>query len=384
MYELTQEHIMLRNMVRDLAQNKVAPRAAEIDEKAEWPWDIADALASADLFGLPFPEQYGGTGTDLLSLVIVVEELAKVCASTALMIGGQGLGSFPIAIAGTEEQKQRWFPKLASGQHLAAFALTEPGAGSDPAHMSTRAVRDGDSYVLNGQKIFITHAGVAHIYTVFATVDPAKGSRGQACFVVEKGTPGFSVGKMESKMGIRASPTGELIFEDCRVPIENLLGKEGDAFKIAMQTLDKSRPAVAAQALGIAQGATDFAARYATERVQFGQPIAQFQGIQFMLADMETKTAAARELVYKAATLVQKGDREASKYSAMCKLFASDVAMEVTTNAVQILGGYGYTKEYPVERMMRDAKITQIYEGTNQIQRLVVARAMLSRFDRLS
>jgi len=382
MYDLTEEHIMLRNMVRDLAQHKIAPRAAEVDEKAEWPWDIVQALAAADLFGLPFPEKYGGTGTDLLSFVIVIEELCKVCASTGLMIAVQGLGSFPIAIAGSEEQKERWFPRLARGEHIAAFGLTEPGAGSDAAAIQTRAVRDGDSYILNGQKNFISHAGVAHIYTVFASTDPSKGPRGIAAFVVEKGTPGFEIGKLEHKMGIRGSPTGELLFEDCRIPASNLLGKEGDGFKIAMQTLDKSRPGIAAQALGIAQGAIDFAAKYATERIQFGQPIAQFQGIQFMIADMETQVAAARELVYKAACLLERGDREATKYSAMCKMFASDVAMQVTTDAVQILGGYGYIKDYPVERMMRDAKITQIYEGTNQIQRLVVARAVLGKYER--
>jgi alkylation response protein AidB-like acyl-CoA dehydrogenase len=382
MYELTEEHIMLRNMVREIAQEKVAPRAAEIDEKAEWPWDIVEVLAAADLFGLPFPEQYGGTGTDLLSFLIVIEELSKACASTGLMIAVQGLGSFPIVIAGSDEQKQRWFPRLAKGEHIAAFGLTEPGAGSDAGGIRTRAVRDGDSYILNGQKNFISHAGVAHIYTVFAAVDPSKGARGQAAFVVEKDTPGFTIGKMEHKMGIRASPTGELIFEDCRIPASNLLGKEGEGFKIAMQTLDKSRPGIAAQALGIAQGAIDFAAKYATERTQFGQPISNFQGIQFMIADMETKVAAARELVYKAGCLLERGDREATKYSAMCKMFASDVAMEVTTDAVQVLGGYGYIKEYPVERMMRDAKITQIYEGTNQVQRLVVARSVFSKYER--
>ncbi|TAK36066.1 MAG: acyl-CoA dehydrogenase [Chloroflexota bacterium] len=382
MYQLTEDHIMLRNMVRDLAQDKVAPRAAEIDEKAEWPWDIVEALRSADLFGLPFPEQYGGTGTDLLSFIIVIEELCKVCASTGLMIAVQGLGSFPIVIAGNEEQKQRFFPKLASGEHIAAFGLTEPGAGSDAAGTKTRAVRHGDEYLLNGQKNFITHASVASIYTVFASTDPSKGTKGISAFVVESDRPGFKVGKIEHKMGIRASPTGELLFEDCRIPASNLLGKEGEGFKIAMQTLDKSRPGIAAQALGIAQGAIDFAAKYATERIQFGQPISNLQGIQFMLADMETQVAAARELVYKAAVLLQKGDREATKYSAMAKMFASDVAMRVTTDAVQILGGYGYIKEYPVERMMRDAKITQIYEGTNQVQRVVVARAILSKYER--
>ena len=377
MYQLTEEQEMLRDVVRRMAVERIEPRAAEIDASGEFPWDVKDLLARQEILGLPFAEEYGGSNAGLLSLCIALEEIARVCASSSLILAVQALGSYPIVMAGTPEQKQRWLPSLASGAKIAAFGLTEPGAGSDAASIATRAVRDGDYYIVNGRKSFITHAGVADVYTVFVVTDPALGTKGISCLVVEKGTPGFSIGKIENKMGIRGSPTGELVFEDCRVPVANLLGREGGGFRIAMTTLDKSRPTVGAQAVGIGQGAVDFAVRYAKERVQFGQPIANFQGIQFMLAEMETQIAAARELVYKSACMVDADDPLMNKYSAMAKMFASDAAMRVTVDAVQIAGGAGYTKDLPVERMLRDAKITQIYEGTNQIQRLVVARHLL-------
>jgi alkylation response protein AidB-like acyl-CoA dehydrogenase len=378
--QVTEEQKMLLDMVRHLAQEKIAPRAAEIDQTAEYPWDVKEALAKLDLLGLPFPEEYGGTGSDLLTICMVIEEIAKVCATSALIIATQSLGTLPILLAGTPEQKQRFFPKLAAGEWIAAFALTEPGAGSDAAAMRTRAVRDGDSYVLNGSKHFITNAGIAYVNTVCAMTDSARGVKGISAFIVESDRPGFSVGKIEHKMGIRGSRTGELIFQDCRIPAENILGREGDGFKIAMMTLDRSRPEVGAQALGIAQGALDYACRYAKERIQFGGPIANLQAIQFMLADMAMQVEASRLLVYQAAEAVDRADKNVSMYSSMAKCFAGDTAMRVTTDAVQVLGGYGYMTEYPLERMMRDAKITQIYEGTNQIQRLVVARSLLAQY----
>jgi alkylation response protein AidB-like acyl-CoA dehydrogenase len=380
MRQLTEEQRMLLDMVRELAQERIAPRAAEIDQTAEYPWDIKDALAKQDLLALPFPEQYGGTGTDLLTICMVIEEIAKVCATSALIIATQTLGSLPISLAGTAEQKQRFFPRLSSGEWIAAFALTEPGAGSDAAGMRTRAVLDGDSYVLNGSKHFITNAGIAHVNTVVAMTDPTKGVKGLSAFIVESDRPGFSVGKIEHKMGIRGSRTGELVFSDCRIPVTNLLGKEGDGFKIAMMTLDRSRPEVGAQALGIAQGALDYACRYAKERVQFGGPISNLQAIQLMLADMAMQVEASRLLVYQAAEAVDKGDKNITMLSAMAKCFAGDTAMRVTVDALQVLGGYGYMTEYPLERMMRDAKITQIYEGTNQIQRMVIARNLLNQY----
>lgn len=380
MRELNEEQRMLLDMVREVAQEKIAPRAAAIDQAGEYPWDIKDALAKLDLLALPFPEEYGGTGTDLLTICMVIEEIAKVCATSSLIIATQSLGSLPISLAGTPEQKNRYFPRLASGEWVAAFGLTEPGAGSDAAAMRTRAVREGDEYVINGSKHFITNAGVAHVNTIFAMTDSSKGVKGISAFVVEADRPGFAVGKIEHKMGIRGSRTGELVFSDCRIPAENLLGKEGDGFKIAMMTLDRSRPEVAAQAVGIAQGAVDFACRYAKERIQFGAPISSLQAIQFMLADMATSVQAARLLVYEAAEAIDRGDKNLSILSAMAKCFAGDTAMRVTTDAVQVLGGYGYMTEYPVERMMRDAKITQIYEGTNQIQRVVIARQLLNQY----
>ncbi|MGZ4201249.1 MAG: acyl-CoA dehydrogenase family protein [Thermoleophilaceae bacterium] len=376
-YALSEEQVWFRDTVRQIAVERVAPRAAEIDEKAEYPHDLRRLLAEQDILGLPFATEYGGTGTGTLALNIAIEELAKACASTALILMVQELGSLPISLFGSEELKQRYLPRLASGEWSPAFALSEVEAGSDPGGMRTRAVRDGDEWVLSGEKNWITNLGVADFFVVFAVTNPDAGhSRGISAFVVDADLPGVSVGKLEHKMGIRGSPTGQPVFEDVRVPAGNLIGEENKGFKVAMGTLDRSRLGVAAQALGLAQGATDYAAAYAKERRQFGKPIASFQGIQFKLADMETRTAAARELLYKACAKVDRGERDLGKYSAMAKLFCSDTAMAVTTEAVQVLGGYGYVSEYPVERMMRDAKITQIYEGTNEIQRLVIARAM--------
>ncbi|HEX6779077.1 MAG TPA: acyl-CoA dehydrogenase [Ktedonobacterales bacterium] len=376
--QLADEEKMMMDVVRDLAREKVAPRAADIDASGEFPWDIKDLLAEQGILAMPFPEEYGGIGSSKLSIMMVIEELAKYCATTALILIVQNLGTLPIGLAGSAEQKRRYFPPCASGEWLAAYGLTEAGSGSDAGGMRTRAVKKGDKYILNGSKRFITNAGLAQVNTVFAITDPSKGTRGGiSAFIVEKDYPGFSLGRVEDKMGIRGSQTGELIFEDCEVPAENLLGREGDGFKIAMMTLDRSRPGIAAQAVGIAQGALDFAVNYAKERVQFNKPIADNQGLQFMLADMATKIQAARLLLYDIAERIDRNESDLSRASAMAKLFASDVAMEVTTNAVQILGGYGYIKEYPVERMMRDAKITQIYEGTNQIQRVVIARDLL-------
>jgi len=377
LYALPQEHIDFRDAIRQIVTERVAPRAAEIDARAEYPQDLRELFAEHDLFGLPFEVEYGGTGTGTLMLNIAIEEVAKACASTALMLMVQELGTLPIRRYGTDELKQRFLPKCASGEWTPAFALSEPDAGSDPGGMRTKAVRDGDDWVIDGTKNWITNLGVADFYVVFAVTDPDAGhSRGISAFVVEADRPGFSVGKLEHKMGIRGSPTGQPIFDSVRVPASNLVGEVDQGFKVALGTLDHSRLGVAAQGLGLAQGATDYAAAYAKERQQFGKPIASFQGIQFKLADMETRTAAARELLYQACAKVDRGDADIGKYSAMAKLFCSDTAMAVTVEAVQVLGGYGYVSEYPVERMMRDAKITQIYEGTNEIQRLVIARAL--------
>ena len=376
-YDIPEEFEDFRETIRTMVVEKVAPRAQEIDEKAEYPRDVRELFASHDLMGLPFSEEYGGTGTGTLMLSIAIEEVAKACASSALILMIQELGTLPLNLFGTDEQKQRFLPKCASGEWSPAFALSEPDAGSDPGGMRTKAVRDGDEWVIDGTKNWITNLGVADFYICFAVTDPDQGhSAGISAFVVEADRPGFSVGKLEKKMGIKGSPTGQPIFDNVRVPAENLIGQENGGFKVAMATLDRSRLGVAAQAVGLAQGATDYAANYAKERRQFGKPIASFQGIQFKLADMESRTAAARELLYRAASKVDAGAKDMGKYSAMAKLIASDTAMAVTTEAVQVLGGYGYVNEYPVERMMRDAKITQIYEGTNEIQRLVIARTM--------
>src|SRR5829696_815079 len=376
-YTLPQDFIDFRETIRKMVVARVSPRAAEIDANAEYPRDIRELFASHDLMGLPFDAEHGGTGTGTLMLNMAVEEVAKACASSALILMIQELGTLPIRLFGTDEQKQRFLPKCASGEWSPAFALSEPDAGSDPGGMRTRAVRDGSDWVIEGTKNWITNLGIADFYICFAVTDPDAGhSHGISAFIVEADRPGFAVGKLEHKMGIRGSPTGQPIFDGVRVPADNLIGEENGGFKVAMGTLDRSRLGVAAQAVGIAQGATDYAAAYAQERQQFGKPIAAFQGIQFKLADMESKTAAARELLYRACSKIDAGDADMGKYSAMAKLIASDTAMAVTVEAVQVLGGYGYVNEYPVERMMRDAKITQIYEGTNEIQRLVIARSL--------
>jgi alkylation response protein AidB-like acyl-CoA dehydrogenase len=376
---LSEEQREIRELVRTLARDRVAPRAAEIDKSAEFPWDMVELLREHELFGLPFEEEHGGTGTGALMVLVAIEELSKVCATTGLLLAVQELGSLGLRLAGTDEQKARYLPRLASGEWLPAYALTEPGSGSDSAAMRSEARREGDEYVLNGSKRFITNAGVAELYTVFAKTDPEAGHAGISAFVVEASTPGFEVGRIEPKMGIKGSTTGEIFFDGCRVPAENLLGEEGEGFRIAMRILDRSRPGIGAQGLGLAQGATDYALEYARSRETMGKPIAEHQLIAATLADMETKCEVARGLLYKCGQLIDEGadGPELTKISAMSKLFCTDVAMEVTTDAVQILGGYGYIQEYPVERMMRDAKITQIYEGTNQIQRLVIAREML-------
>jgi alkylation response protein AidB-like acyl-CoA dehydrogenase len=376
-YALPEEFRDFQETIRKIVVERVAPRAAEIDERAEYPRDLRELFAEHDLFGLPFDTEHGGTGTGTLMLNIAVEEVAKACASSALMLMIQELGTLPIKLFGTDEQKQRLLPRCASGEWSPAFALSEPDAGSDPGGMRTRARKDGSEWVIDGAKNWITNLGVADFYIVFCVTDPEAGhSHGISAFLVEADRPGFSVGKLEHKMGIRGSPTGQPVFDGVRVPEENLIGDENAGFRVAMSTLDRSRLGVAAQAVGIAQGATDYAAAYAKQRQQFGKPIASFQGIQFKLADMESRTAAARELLYRACAKVDAGERDMGKYSSMAKLVASDNAMWVTTEAVQVLGGYGYVSEYPVERMMRVAKITQIYEGTNEIQRLVIARTL--------
>jgi alkylation response protein AidB-like acyl-CoA dehydrogenase len=376
----SEEEALILASVRELVAEKVAPRAAEIDETGEFPWDIKELFASNDLLGIPIPSEYGGLGGTFLTYVKVVEEIAKACASSSLIVAVQELGMLPIMIAGREEQKRQFLPKIASGEHLAAYALTEVSSGSDAlGSMRTRAVRDGEHYVLNGQKIWITNGSVADVVCVFAVTDPVAGSRGVSAFVVEKNAPGFKVGNKEKKMGIRGSPTVELVFDDCRVPVANRLGEEGEGFKIAMRVLDKSRPGIAAQALGIAAGALDYATNYAKERIAFGKPIGQHQGVGFMLADMKTEVEAARLLLYEAARRCDEGGPDVTLWAAMAKLRCGDVAMSVTTDAVQVLGGFGYSADYPVERMMRDAKITQIYEGTQQIQRLVISRALVGK-----
>ena len=376
---LTEEQREIRDLVRQLARERIAPRAAEIDESHEFPWDVVELFRENDLFGLFFDEQYGGLGTGTLLSLVAIEEVSKVCATSGLILAVQELGSLGLKLAGDDEQKTRYLPRLASGEWLCAYALTESGSGSDSAAMRSSARREGDDYVLNGSKGFITNAGVAQLYTVFAKTDPEADHSGISAFVVEADTPGFEVARVEPKMGIKGSTTGELVFEEVLVPAGNLLGAEGDGFKIAMRILDRSRPGVAAQGLGLAQGATDYALEYAKTRETMGRPIAQHQLVAAMLADMETKCEAARGLLYKFGAAVDEGiaGSELTKLSAMTKLYCTDVAMEVTTDAVQVLGGYGYISEYPLERMMRDAKITQIYEGTNQIQRLVIAREML-------
>jgi alkylation response protein AidB-like acyl-CoA dehydrogenase len=374
-YALPPHIVEFRDVIRQIVKEKVEPRAAEIDETGEYPWDVREIFAEHDLMGLPFPGEYGGTGTGTLMLNIAIEEVARACASSALILMVHELGTLPIQLAGTDEQKRRFLPRCASGEWTAAFALSEPEAGSDPASMRTTAVRDGDEWVINGTKNWISNAGIADFYVVFAVTDPE--NRRITAFIVEKDRPGFSIGGYEKKLGIRGSPTGSPVFENVRVPAENLIGTEGKGLSLALATLERTRLGAAAQAVGIAQGATDYAAAYARERQAFGKPINQLQAIQFKLADMETGTAAARELLYKACAMADRNEPGLGKWSSMAKLFASDNAMRVTVEAVQVLGGFGYVKDYPVERMMRDAKITQIYEGTNEIQRVVIARSML-------
>ncbi len=376
---LSEEQLEIRDLVRTIARERIAPRAAEIDLSHEFPWDVVELFREHGIFGLFFAEEHGGTGTGTLLSLVAIEEVSKVCATSGLILAVQELGSLGLKLAGSEEQQERFLPRLASGGILPAYALTEAGSGSDSAAMRTTARREGDEYVLDGSKRFITNASVADVYTVFAKTDPDARHAGISAFVVESGTPGFEVARLEPKMGISGSTTGELTFDGARVPAANLLGEEGEGFKIAMRILDRSRPGVAAQGLGIAQGATDYALEYARTRETMGKPIAEHQLVAAKLADMETRTEAARGLLYRFGRMVDEGaaDAELTKASAMAKLACTDAAMWVTTEAVQVLGGYGYIKEYPVERMMRDAKITQIYEGTNEIQRLVIAREML-------
>jgi alkylation response protein AidB-like acyl-CoA dehydrogenase len=376
-YQLTEEQRMLRQAVRDLADNKIAPRAAEVDETGEFPWDVHDALAQAGFTAVHIPEQYGGAGADAISACIVTEEVARACAASALIPAVNKLGSQPVILSGSEELKQWALPPVAAGEAMFSYALSEREAGSDAAAMRTRAVRDGDHWVLNGTKCWITNAGVSTFYTVMAVTDPEKGPNGISAFVVHKDDPGFSVGAKERKLGIKGSPTCEIYFEDCTIPAERIVGEPGTGFKTALRTLDHTRLAIGAQALGIAQGALDAAVGYVKERHQFGQRIADFQGIQFMLADMAMRIEAARHLVYAAAARAERDEPNLTFTSSAAKVFASDTAMAVTTDAVQLFGGYGYTRDFPVERMMRDAKITQIYEGTNQINRMVMARNLL-------
>ena len=376
-YFLNEQQQTIKELCHKIGVEKIKPVRAEYDESGKFPWDIVKVLGETDICGVYIPEAFGGLGGGIMEMVIATEELSRFCGGIALAFAATGLGTFPILLFGTEEQKKKYLPDIASGKKLAAFALTESSAGSDAGAIRATATRDGDHYKLNGTKQWITNGGEAETYTVIALTDKSKGARGATAFVVEKGTDGFSFGKKENKMGIRASATRELVFEDCKVHKSQMLGREGMGFIVAMKTFDITRPGVASQAVGIAQGALDEALSYSRERHQFGKPISSFQAIQFMLADMAMKIEAARALVYCTARMIDAGETKVSKESAMCKTLASDVAMEVTTNAVQILGGYGYMKDYPVEKMMRDAKITQIYEGTNQIQRLVIASNLI-------
>src|SRR3954454_23619557 len=377
LYSLTEEHELLRKAVRQLAEDKIAPRAAEIDETAEYPWDVHQALKQADLLAIHVPEEYGGAGADRIAQSIVVEEIARACASSSLIVAANKLGTMGLILSGSEELKQRYLPQVASGEATFSYALSEREAGSDAAAMKTRAVADGDAYVLNGSKMWITNAGVSTHYTVMAVTDPSAGARGISAFVVHADDPGFSWGEKERKLGIKGSPTREIYFDDCTIPADRMIGDPGTGFRTALTTLDHTRLAIGAQAVGIAQGALDAAVEYVKERRQFGKSVSDFQGVQFMLADMAMRVEAARHLVYAAAATAERGEPTMTFRSSAAKCFASDAAMSVTTDAVQLFGGYGYTSDFPVERMMRDAKITQIYEGTNQIQRMVMARQLL-------
>lgn len=376
-YFLTEEQLMVRDLARQIAEEKVIPVRAELDEKEEFPSDIMKVIAQSDLFGLFIPEEYGGFGKGTLEPLIVIEELSRACLGISTTYAANLLGTYPLLLFGTDEQKKKYLPDIASGRRLVAFGLTEANAGSDAGGVQTTAKREGDGYTLNGTKQWITNAGEAEIYTVIAMTDKGKGARGASAFVVEKRMEGFSFGKKEDKMGIRSSVTRELIFENCHIPKENLIGREGMGFIVAMKTLDNSRAGVGAQGVGVAQGAFEAALNFSKERIQFGQPISSFQAIQHILADMATQIEAARALVYSVARYIDSGAKKISKESAMAKLFATDVAMKVTVDAVQVMGGSGYMKEYPVEKMMRDAKILQIYEGTNQIQRNVIAQTLI-------
>ena len=382
-YGLTDEQKEIRELARKIAEKEIIPARAELDEKEEFPYEIVKSMAQADLFRVFIPEEYDGLGLGILELCLVIEELARGCAGVSLSLAGTALGSTPIWLFGTDEQKKKYLTKVASGEWLAAFAVTEPSSGSDTSNLSTTARLEGNYYIINGRKQWITNGGEAKVYSVIVQTDKARGARGQSAFIIEEGFEGFSYGKKENKMGIRASSTRELIFDNCKVPKENLLGKEGQGFLVTLTTFDYTRPGVAAQAVGIAQGALEEAVKYAHQRVQFGQAISSFEAVQFMIADMATQIEASRALTYAVARMIDKGVKNTSAYSAMAKLMASDTAMRVTTDALQIFGGYGYMKEYPVEKMMRDAKITQIYEGTNQIQRLVIGREIVKEFGRL-
>lgn len=382
-YFLTEEQKMIKDLAREIAEKHVLPVRAELDEKGEFPWEIMKILAQADMFRIFVPQEYGGLGLGSFELCLVVEELSRVCLGVSTTYAANALGTYPIVFFGNEEQKKKYLPDIADGKRLVAFALTEPSAGSDAGGIQTTAVKDGDYYILNGRKQWITNGGEAEIYTVIALTDKSKGARGASAFIVEKGTEGFSFGKKENKMGIRASVTRELIFENCRVPKENLLGKEGMGFIVAMKTLDHSRVGVGAQGVGVAQGAFEEAAKFAKQRIQFGQPVISFQAVQHMLADMAILIEAARALVYSVARYIDSGAKDITKVSAMAKTFATDVAMKVTVDAVQVMGGAGYMKDYPVEKMMRDAKILQIYEGTNQIQRNVIGQSIIKELTKV-
>lgn len=376
-YFLTEEQEMIRDTARQIAVDKIVPVRHELDEKEQFPWEIMKVMAQSDMFGIFIPEAYGGLGMGCLELCLAVEELSKACVGVSTSYAANALGTFPILLHGNEEQKKRFLPDIAAGKRLVAFGLTEANAGSDAGGIQTTARLEGSEYVLNGTKQWITNGGEAEVYTVIAITDRSKGARGASAFIVEKGTPGFTFGKKEKKMGIRASATTELVFDNCRIPKQNIIAREGMGFVVAMKTLDASRTGVGAQGVGVAQGALDEAIKFARQRVQFGHPIISFQAVQHMLADMATQTEAARNLVYNVARFIDGGAKDVSKASAMAKLYATDTAMKVTTDAVQVMGGSGYMREYPVEKMMRDAKILQIYEGTNQIQRNVIGQALI-------
>ncbi|MBI4619657.1 MAG: acyl-CoA dehydrogenase family protein [Desulfobacterales bacterium] len=379
-YFLTENQMMIKELARQIADQRIMPVRAELDEKEEFPWEIIKVLADSDLMGLCYPEEYGGLGGGTFENCLAVEEISRACIGVSVCYAGSGLGAYPILLFGSEEQKKKYIPDVAGGRKLAAFGLTEANAGSDASGIQTTAVLDGNEYIINGTKQWITGGGEAEIYTVIIMTDKTRGSRGASAIIVEKGTPGFTFGKKEKKMGIRASATTELIFSNCRVPKENLIGREGMGFIVAMRVLDRTRPGIGAQSIGLCQGALDEAVNYARERRQFGKPIISFQAVQHILADMATQTEAARALVYSACRFIDSGAKDISKVSAMAKVFSSDVAMKVTVDAVQVLGGYGYMRDYPVEKMMRDAKILQIYEGTNQIQRNVIGQELIKEY----